>query len=54
MVGRRPKAYWYLSRGSAFAALGLLWLSMMLGLLITIGLTLLPARRGPPLRSMNI
>ncbi|HEY9152215.1 MAG TPA: hypothetical protein VIN60_04960, partial [Anaerolineales bacterium] len=35
MVGTDPKAYWYLSRGSAFAALGLLWLSMMLGLLIT-------------------
>ena len=35
LVGTDPKAYWYLSRGSAFAALGLLWLSMMLGLLIT-------------------
>lgn len=30
-----PKAYWYLSRGSAFVALSLLWLSMALGLLIT-------------------
>lgn len=34
-IGANPKAYWYLSRGSAFVALGLLWLSMMLGLLIT-------------------
>ncbi len=35
LVGPDPKAYWYLSRGSAFVALGLLWLSVMLGLLIT-------------------
>jgi predicted ferric reductase len=35
LVGTSPKAYWYLSRGSAFVALGLLWMSMMLGLLIT-------------------
>ena len=35
LVGSSPKAYWYLSRGAAFAALGLLWVSMMLGLLIT-------------------
>jgi predicted ferric reductase len=35
LVGTDPKAYWYLSRGSAFVALGLLWLSMVLGLLIT-------------------
>ena len=35
LVGSYPKAYWYLSRGSAFVALALLWLSMMLGLLIT-------------------
>jgi predicted ferric reductase len=35
LVGTDPQAYWYLSRGSAFVALGLLWLSMMLGLLIT-------------------
>ncbi len=34
-VGASPKAYWYLSRGAAFVALGLLWVSMMLGLLIT-------------------
>ncbi|HEX8990869.1 MAG TPA: hypothetical protein VF784_04255, partial [Anaerolineales bacterium] len=33
--GTAPKAYWYLSRASAFVALGLLWVSMMLGLLIT-------------------
>ena len=35
LAGAAPKAYWYMSRGSAFVALGLLWLSMMLGLLIT-------------------
>lgn len=35
LVGTDPKAYWYLSRGSAFVALSLLWLSMALGLLIT-------------------
>ena len=35
LAGSTPKAYWYMSRGSAFVALGLLWMSMMLGLLIT-------------------
>ena len=35
LIGANPKAYWYLSRGSAFVALVLLWISMMLGLLIT-------------------
>lgn len=35
LVGPDPKAYWYLSRGSAFVSLSLLWLSMALGLLIT-------------------
>jgi len=35
LMGNTPKAYWYLSRGLAFVALGLLWISMMLGLLIT-------------------
>jgi predicted ferric reductase len=30
-----PKAYWYLSRSSGFVAFGLLWLSMVFGLLIT-------------------
>lgn len=35
LLGPSPKAYWYLSRGLAFVALGLLWLSMVLGLLIT-------------------
>lgn len=35
LVGPDPKAYWYLSRGSAFVALSLLWLSMALGLLVT-------------------
>jgi predicted ferric reductase len=33
--GAAPQAYWFMSRGSAFAALGLLWVSMVLGLLIT-------------------
>ncbi len=35
LMGSDPKAFWYLSRGSAFVALGLLWVSMLLGLLIT-------------------
>ena len=34
-IGSSPKGFWYLSRASAFAALGLLWVSMLLGLLIT-------------------
>jgi predicted ferric reductase len=33
--GTDPKAYWYLSRATAFASLTLLWLSMALGLSIT-------------------
>jgi predicted ferric reductase len=35
LLGPSPKAYWYLSRGTAFVALALLWLSMLLGLLIS-------------------
>lgn len=35
LFGPDPKAYWYLSRGSAFVALSLLWASMALGLLLT-------------------
>src|SRR5512143_1876350 len=35
LMGNSPKAYWYLSRGAGFVALGLLWISMILGLLIT-------------------
>jgi predicted ferric reductase len=35
LVGTNPKGYWYLSRGSAFVALGLLWLSMVLGISTT-------------------
>ena len=35
LLGDKPKAYWYLSRASAFAAYGLMWLSMVFGLLIT-------------------
>ncbi|MBK8619341.1 MAG: hypothetical protein IPN96_20020 [Anaerolineales bacterium] len=30
--GDAPKAYWYLSRGTAFVSLSLLWISMALGL----------------------
>lgn len=35
LSGTSPKAYWYLSRGTAFVSLSLLWLSMALGLGIT-------------------
>lgn len=35
LLGDEPKAYWYLSRSSAVAAYGLLWLSMIFGLLMT-------------------
>jgi predicted ferric reductase len=35
MSGADAKVFWYLSRSSAFAAYGLLWLSMILGLLLT-------------------
>lgn len=35
LLGPNPKAYWYLSRASGFVAYGLLWLSMIFGLLIT-------------------
>lgn len=35
LIGPDPKAFWFLSRGSAFVALSLLWLSMALGLLLT-------------------
>lgn len=35
LLGGEPKAYWYLSRSSAVAAYGLLWLSMVFGLLMT-------------------
>jgi predicted ferric reductase len=34
-VGSKPKAFWYLSRSSAFVAYLLLWLSMAFGLVIT-------------------
>lgn len=33
--GNAPKAYWYMSRATAFASLSLLWLSMALGMGIT-------------------
>src|SRR5574337_857487 len=32
LVGDAPKAYWYLSRATAFASLSLLWISMALGI----------------------
>ena len=32
IIGNDPKIYWFLSRGSAFSAFWLLWLSMALGL----------------------
>ena len=35
LSGDTPKAYWYLSRATAFVSLSLLWLSMALGLSIT-------------------
>lgn len=35
LLGTEPKAYWYLARSSAFVAYGLLWLSMVFGLLMT-------------------
>lgn len=35
LLGSTPKVYWYLSRASALVAYGLLWVSMVLGVLIT-------------------
>jgi hypothetical protein len=35
LVGPSPKAYWYLARATGFVAYLLLWLSVVLGLLIT-------------------
>lgn len=35
LVGSQPKAFWYLSRATAFVAMALLWASMMLGVGIT-------------------
>jgi predicted ferric reductase len=35
LLGPEPKAFWYLARSSAWVAYGLLWLSMVLGLMIT-------------------
>jgi predicted ferric reductase len=35
LMGASPKAYWYLSRGTAFVAMSLLWVSMAFGLTIT-------------------
>lgn len=35
LLGPAPKAYWYLARASAFVAYVLLWLSIILGLLMT-------------------
>ena len=35
LLGPEPKAYWYLSRASGLAAFGLVWLSMVWGVLLT-------------------
>src|SRR5512143_3948389 len=35
LMGASPKVYWYLSRGTAFVSLTILWLSMALGIGIT-------------------
>jgi predicted ferric reductase len=35
LTGTDPKAFWYLSRSTAFVAMGILWASMMLGVGIT-------------------
>ena len=35
LLGPGPKAYWYLSRSSAFVTFALMWLSMVFGLIIT-------------------
>lgn len=35
LLGESPKAFWYLSRGSAMVAFILLWMSMAVGLVIT-------------------
>ncbi len=35
LLAQEPKAYWYLSRASAFVAYGLLWFAMLFGVLIT-------------------
>ncbi len=35
LSGESPKVYWHLSRSTAFVAFGLLWLSMVFGLLIS-------------------
>jgi hypothetical protein len=43
LLGPEPKAYWYLARSTGFVAYGLLWLSMILGLMMTTKL----ARRWP-------
>jgi predicted ferric reductase len=34
-LGTSPKAYWFMSRGTGFVSLGLLWASMMFGIGIT-------------------
>jgi predicted ferric reductase len=35
LISPEPKAYWYLSRASAFVAFGLLWISMLSGMIVT-------------------
>jgi hypothetical protein len=43
LTGPKPRVFWSLGRSSAFVALGWLWLSMVLGLMMTNRL----ARRWP-------
>jgi hypothetical protein len=48
-----PKAFWYLSRSSAFVSYTLLWMSMVFGLLMTSKLApIWPG--GPPTKCTNI
>ena len=35
LMGTTPRVFWYLGRSSAFVAFGLLWFSMLLGLMMT-------------------
>jgi hypothetical protein len=35
LLGPKPRIYWYLGRSSAFVSYVLLWLSIMLGLMMT-------------------
>ena len=48
-----PKVFWYLSRATAFVALGILWASMMLGIGISNKMARLWPEHQPPLPCMN-